>query len=176
MSTGSCVDQNGKWNLGNRWLGCKMQGFSWQIDKSRKSMWAGAQQLEEHMELEPEPLPFCMGKCFNSLMCRMTIGEATCIFLPKSCVGKPSLFRISSIFPGEIRQKPTEWVGASKKNIHTWPTFLISLLFRIWAFLAFLDPVARKKQNLVGTNFVFFPMLHRVYVKPFSREKTQNCI
>jgi hypothetical protein len=115
MSTGSCVDQNGKWNLGNRWLGCKMQGFSWQIDKSRKSMWAGAQQLEEHMELEPEPLPFCMGKCFNSLMCRMTIGEATCIFLPKSCVGKPSLFRISSIFPGEIRQKPTEWVGASKK-------------------------------------------------------------
>ena len=25
-------------------------------------------------------------------MCRMTIGDATCIFLPKSCVGKPGWF------------------------------------------------------------------------------------
>ena len=90
MSTGSCVDQNGRWNLGNRWLGYKMLGFSWQHDKSWKSMWAGAQQLEEHME--PQSLPLCRGKCFNSLMCRMRIGEATCIFLPKSCCGKPGWF------------------------------------------------------------------------------------
>ena len=58
--------------------------------KRWKSMWAGAQQLEEHME--PQSLPFCIGKCFNSLMCRMRIGEATCIFLPKSCCGKPVWF------------------------------------------------------------------------------------
>ena len=64
-----------------------MLGFSWQHDKSWKPMWAGAQQLEEHME--PQSLPFCIGKRFNSLMCRMRIGEAACKILPKSCCGKP---------------------------------------------------------------------------------------
>ena len=201
MRAGSCVDQNGNWNLGNRWLGYKMQGVSWQHDKSWKSMWAGAQQLEEHVEASP--LPFCMGTCFNSLMCRMRMGEATCIFLPKSRVGKVGCFGLVAwrlilrsymillvsplkgleihpkgsdpllglVSTWETCQKPTEWVGAGKQlsiqngrvlgkkinctyhfeGMYMLPGFLISLLFRIWALLACLDPVAQKRHHFVAT-------------------------